>query len=104
MTEPTDAGEMQPLADFMKQQLTADQVTQFMNAKTVVHTCASCLKNNWNILIDPMTEFGYLGLIREGGFVVPPPFIPCVLVLCQECGYMKTYAKRSITEYLRTLP
>lgn len=68
------------------------RVMQALAAKQVNPICSSCGKNNWTLVERVVTV-----TIQEGeGYSVPPPFVPSLGMLCNNCGYIRLHALKAL--------
>jgi len=85
--------------ELLKTPLELSEITEFLNEKVKNHACNSCLQNNWSIMHDPHLDFGIVGQPRDGSFNMPPPFAPTVMVICNNCGFIKMFAKTTLLNW-----
>jgi hypothetical protein len=54
--------------------------------------CESCGHNNWMLLEQEAGMTPYVPLLPPGGAIMaPPPHLNCVLLVCNNCMYARTY-------------
>jgi len=66
-----------------------EQVLNKLSERGVSRTCEICSKNNWT-LVDQATSVPITDL--SGGVRLPQPHIPCVSLICNNCGNVRLLA------------
>lgn len=76
-------------------------IEQFFNEKKAFNGCPCCSKQSWT-LVEPPADYvwNYGSNMTSGGFVMPSPSVPAVLLACNNCGFIRTHAATLIQEYI----
>lgn len=57
--------------------------------KGVRPECEACGQNNWSVVDQPV---GVMIVNLSGAFQIPPPHIPSVALICNNCGNVRIFA------------
>lgn len=71
---------------------TRDKFVAFLQDKKTNPVCELCGHNNWMI---PDGKSGIVNLpipSEDGSFVIPPPSVPALLMVCNNCGNIRFHA------------
>ncbi len=78
--------------------LSKEDVSAFLNAVGVIAECPSCRKNSWAIGLDKVMLLAKPELIYEE-FPGDPKHYETVVVICDNCGYVRNHLKDVILEW-----
>ena len=83
--------------------LTIEDVLAFFTDRKVSPLCPSCGQNTWTFLGEPDGLVPGLTLQREeGAFTIPPPIVPMVVLLCNNCYFIRAFARIPILEWMKS--
>lgn len=69
------------------------KIVEVLNKKKANANCEICNSNNWAIADQAVT---LLVSKLEGGISLPPPNIPCAVVVCNNCGNVRLFALNAL--------
>ena len=83
-------------------ELTRDIVLKFFEAKNADHPCDACGHDGWGLAEKESQFSADLMCSADGGSpVFPTHYIPLVIIFCQNCGQVRSFAKGMIENWAR---
>lgn len=82
--------------------ITADQIADFFADKSIPAECPSCGDNNWNTCAQIEDDVPVLIALSDTlGLRFGPRAIPLFALICNNCGFVRTYARQVIYSWLK---
>lgn len=88
----------------MSEEITPEDVIEFLTDKKAIATCISCGENDWEIIIrvgNNQEMLPALLLHTTKSFSLPPPALPLVVMGCRNCAFMRAHSLTLIQDWKR---
>lgn len=79
--------------------LTTGEIIKFLEEVTKVMNCPVCTHAKWTVIDPGPNNFALIGVPRNGGFSIPPAYIPLIGVACDNCGYLRSHAAGIVAKW-----
>ena len=79
-----------------------EDLNNFFQDRNVTGDCQKCGENDWGVAagIEEYKGNGAMLILnKEGGFAAPPPNIPTIYLVCDNCGFIWPIAKKIILDW-----
>lgn len=69
------------------------RVRRFFERRGYVNSCPVCQQTRWTVLQADGLMPAVMVLQKDGGLSIPPPSVPTYTIICDTCGYMRSFAR-----------
>jgi len=78
----------------MAESITEADINAFLKDKKAEIDCPSCHQNTWSAIAQNWTVM--VPIQESADYKIPPPHVPAFAMICNNCGFIKFFARRVI--------